>query len=163
MKQKFIKSMLILTLLFGVACYLILNFPYSSGTRSGRLIKISKKGYLIKTFEGQLDLGSGDNSQWHFSVRSSKLGEELERKIGQRLILNYHELLFPIFYETKYDIKGYEVEMVITPEARALLCRLIDTIRDHKGLVDQLRTVLEAQDKEMLLVIRKECQGPSEK
>ena len=55
---RIVKWALLLTVLVaGVAGYYLYTANYSEGSRSGRLIKISKKGVLFKTWEGQLDVG----------------------------------------------------------------------------------------------------------
>lgn len=122
-------------------------------------MKLSKKGWLFKTYEGSLDLGQGDKTPWSFSVRDEKLGEEMGRKIGQHVNVKFQELLTPLYYETKYNITSFEVALIITPEAKTVLCRLIDVLRTYPHLVDQIRPVLDRDDPELLKVIRKECQN----
>ena len=57
---------------------------YSDGTRSGIIRRISLKGFTIKTWEGELDLGRNiQNSNdmlsadiFHFSVETDEIAEE---------------------------------------------------------------------------------------
>jgi hypothetical protein len=37
--------------------FLIANYTYSEGNRAGVVVKFSKKGYLLKTYEGELNMG----------------------------------------------------------------------------------------------------------
>jgi hypothetical protein len=82
---------------------------YSTGTRGGVVMKISKKGFIFKTFEGQLDIGT-INDPWDFSVDSSEqevidnLNEA--QKTGERVQLHYQEKFTKFFWrgDTKYLI-----------------------------------------------------------
>ncbi|MBI1305932.1 MAG: hypothetical protein GC181_04875 [Bacteroidetes bacterium] len=108
------------SLLFFVA---VINIDYSTGVRSGTLMKISEKGVLFKTWEGQLNTGgftedNGDitSSIWHFSIRKSQpeILKEIEKAIddGHRVKLYYHEKYVHLFFlgDTKYFV--YKVEKV---------------------------------------------------
>ncbi|OWY21837.1 hypothetical protein C7N43_28675, partial [Sphingobacteriales bacterium UPWRP_1] len=61
--MRFIKRLLlvlvILTVLASVAYYFISGMTFSEGNRAGYLVKISKKGMVFKTYEGQLNLAGG--------------------------------------------------------------------------------------------------------
>ena len=45
--------------------------PYSEGVRSGELIKISHKGFVVKTWEGELSQGISGAQIFAFSVRAA--------------------------------------------------------------------------------------------
>ncbi len=83
---------------------------YSNGTRSGVVMKISKKGVAFKTLEGQLDVGT-INDPWHFSVMESEDSElaqtlkEVERT-GERVQLQYVEKYIQVPWrgDTKYFV-----------------------------------------------------------
>ncbi|MDX2248853.1 MAG: hypothetical protein SF052_18845 [Bacteroidia bacterium] len=97
---------------------------YSSGTRVGEIVKFSKKGYIFKTYEGQLNVGgfakdeAGDISPnvWSFSVYRGD--EEIREAIddatdkGQKVKLHYHEKFYQFGWrgDTKYFI--YKVEPI---------------------------------------------------
>ena len=74
--------------------YGLVSIPYSQGVRSGTLVKLSKKGILYSTYEGTLDLGSGDQLTWNFSIHDKKVGEQLVSLSGKKVKLNYDELFF---------------------------------------------------------------------
>lgn len=117
-------SVLIVCLLIaGGLGYYILFGSYSEGTRSGRLIKISNKGFLIKTWEGEIDVGgistspgrrNGLNvsSTWAFSVDGDRkdLLAELERLSGADVRLHYEERFVRLFWrgDTKYFVTKVE-------------------------------------------------------
>jgi hypothetical protein len=94
---------------------------YSAGKRAGEIIKISKKGYVFKTYEGQLNTGGfgevgGDitSSIWHFSVKrdNNEVLEALDSAIdyGYRVKLYYDEKYVKIFFlgDTKYFVTKVE-------------------------------------------------------
>ena len=97
---------------------------FSEGKRAGEIIKISKKGIVFKTHEGQLNtggFGEGDgditSSIWHFSVRKNdtQVLKDIDAAIdgGYRVKLYYHEKFATLFFlgDTKYFV--YKVERVM--------------------------------------------------
>ncbi len=103
---------------------LFLNYAnYSDGYRVGVPIKVSHKGNLFKTYEGELNVGGLTNSSegvlpttWAFSIRGAdqdvrdKLSAAVES--GTRVKLFYKEKYIRIFWrgDTKYFV--YEVQPV---------------------------------------------------
>jgi hypothetical protein len=105
------------TLIFTFVIYV--NF--SEGKRAGELIKLSRKGVIFKTYEGQLNTGgfsegSGDitSSIWHFSVKPSNKDvlQSLDEAIdgGYRVKLYYEEKYMGVFFlgDTKYFVTKVE-------------------------------------------------------
>ncbi|MEM6964365.1 MAG: hypothetical protein AAF573_06340 [Bacteroidota bacterium] len=89
------------------------NWTYSEGTRTGYMMKISKKGYIFKTYEGQLNLGGlqEDNSSvlgniWSFSLDENYLSKKLEEMEGKKVQLRYREInkAMPWQGETNYYV-----------------------------------------------------------
>src|SRR5215470_17409770 len=74
-------GLLVLVLLLGAAwSWFALSWAYSEGERAGVLQKFSKKGWLCKTYEGELALyvvGGVAPQIWYFSTRDPKVAEEL--------------------------------------------------------------------------------------
>jgi hypothetical protein len=86
---------LLLPLLF-VAFYtfVVLNFDYSEGNRAGYLQKFSRKGWLCKTYEGELAVTSVPGvapTIWEFSVRDRDVAQQLTNASGKRVVLFYEE------------------------------------------------------------------------
>lgn len=103
MKTKIILPIVIVSL--GVIAKLIFwNFAVSSGRRTGNLVKMSKKGKIIKTWEGTLDLGSGDKLTFDFSVKDEKLANEMYNYEGRTVSIFYEEHLLGWPRETKYNV-----------------------------------------------------------
>jgi len=71
-----------------------LNFTYSSGERAGYLQKISQRGWLCKTWEGELQLTAIPGAApeiFAFSTRSDSLAAEINRLSGQRVVIHYQQ------------------------------------------------------------------------
>lgn len=102
-KWKILTPVILLSLLF-CAKWIAYDFVVSDGKRVGNLTKISKKGKIIKTWEGTIDEGSGDKLTTYFSVKNDEIGQELYQYEGKEVILFYEEHLVGWPRETKYNI-----------------------------------------------------------
>ena len=72
--------------------YATLSYKYSEGERAGLLQKFSKKGWICKTYEGELALYVVAGIQpevWHFSVRDKAVAEQMAKAVGQRVQLHW--------------------------------------------------------------------------
>ncbi len=87
-----------------------LNWSYSEGERAGWVQKLSKKGWLCKTWEGELSLVSLPGStaeKFLFTVRDDAVAADITRHIGKRVALHYEEkvgLPTTCFGETRHFI-----------------------------------------------------------
>lgn len=105
---------LILTPLVLAALYLwvALSWSYSNGERSGYVQKLSKKGWLCKTWEGELAMVSIPGSmpeKFYFTVRDRDVAEQINKTIGRRVVLTYEQhkgLPTSCFGDTEYFIAG---------------------------------------------------------
>jgi hypothetical protein len=85
-----------------------LTYVYSKGERAGYLQKISQKGWLCKTWEGELAMQTLPGSMpelFYFSVHDKAVVAELKNNIGQRISLGYDEhrgIPTTCFGETSY-------------------------------------------------------------
>lgn len=119
-KKRLIVSFLIIILLF-VAYVLICGMHYSSGARTGIVIKASQKGFLFKTYEGELNLGGiseGDGTImptriWNFSVpkNDTAVYNAIIHSQGKHVRLYYDELLKVFFWQgdTPYMVNKVEI------------------------------------------------------
>ena len=105
-KFKILAPIILLTLIV-VAYFILFDFPISTGKRVGNLVKISKKGKVIKTWEGTIDEGSGDKLTTYFSVKSDKVGQELYDYEGKGVILYYEEYLIGWPEDTNYNVVAW--------------------------------------------------------
>ena len=79
-----------LTLYLGVA----LRWSYSEGERAGVLQKFSHKGWVCKTYEGELAMSIVPGvtpTIWEFSVRDDHVAPRLSGALGKRVVLHYTE------------------------------------------------------------------------
>ncbi len=109
---------IILLLLIGFGAFMFYA-NFSEGVRSGVLMKLSKRGVIFKTDEGQLNIGGFDQTSdegvsnvWDFSVTDKAVLEQLEDAMdnSQKVKLLYKEkyITLPWRGDTKYFV--YEVE-----------------------------------------------------
>jgi hypothetical protein len=90
--------------------WVMLHYSYSKGERAGYIQKISKKGWICKTWEGELAMANLPGSMpqiFEFSVRDPKVAEVLSQSAGARVSLSYEEhrmLPTACFGETPYFI-----------------------------------------------------------
>lgn len=114
-------KILMLILLLGVIAFgfFAVYGNYSDGYRTGTVYKVSKKGYVFKTYEGQLNLGIIPSAGgipttgiWDFSVRDPKvvkaLNDATDHKKQVKLYYKEKYYQFDIFGDTKYFV--YKVE-----------------------------------------------------
>lgn len=113
--KKYLLISLAVVIVIWFTYYFICGMTYSEGTRSGVLTKVSKKGYVFKTFEGELNVGGlnqGDGtimpaSIFKFSVEGQDIYNQLEKEQGKKVVLHYKERIKAFFWqgETNYFIQ----------------------------------------------------------
>jgi len=119
--RKWVIFFVFLAIVFGILYYLTFGY-YSEGKRGGFVTQLSNKGYLFKTYEGELRMGGlsdGDgtmnSSKWIFSVSSKNKDAitKLEQAIqnGHRVSLTYEQKFFTLPWngDTKYFVTNVEV------------------------------------------------------
>ena len=79
-----------------VAMYLAvaLSWSYSEGQRAGYLQKFSRKGWVCKTWEGEIAMANLPGAMpqiFEFSVRDDAVANEIQKLGGQRVSLGYEE------------------------------------------------------------------------
>jgi hypothetical protein len=93
----------------------MLWFSYSEGERAGVLQKFSKRGWICKTYEGEVAqyvVGGVAPQIWNFSVRDPAVAELLHKAVGQQVRIHYKEhrgLPTNCFGETDYFADRFEV------------------------------------------------------
>lgn len=109
----------------GIAClYLVAVFEwtYSSGERAGWVQKFSRKGWICKTWEGELAMVSLPGTapeKFYFTVRDEGVAARLSPSVGQRVRLHYEQhrgLPGTCFGET-----GYWVDAVTLVEEPSMM------------------------------------------
>lgn len=80
--------------LFLLYTWISLSFAYSEGERAGYLQKFSRKGWLCKTWEGEILLSSMPGAipeRFNFSVRDPAVANQMQTAMGKRVQLGYEE------------------------------------------------------------------------
>ena len=101
--------------LFTLYVGLAFSWSYSEGERAGVLQKFSKRGWICKTYEGELAMyvvGGVAPQIWDFSVRDEATAAELTRAVGRQVRLHYTEhpgLPTNCFGDTDYFVDGIEI------------------------------------------------------
>jgi len=97
--------------LFALYTWITLTYTYSEGSRAGFLQKFSKRGWVCKTWEGEIVTGSmlGNQEKFMFSVRDADLAKEVNAAIGKRIEVDYAQHIgvpSNCFGETEYFLKS---------------------------------------------------------
>ncbi len=155
MKKKIFLVVTVIVLILAGISWGLLNYNYSTGFRSGVLVKITKKGAFLKTYEGTIDLGSGDQLTWDFSIHNKEIGEQLEKQAGQFVKLEYRELLYKVIYGTKYDVTAWSI---VRKSGSENFCRLVNIMRKSRFVVEKVKSLISENDASLLEEVRK-CQN----
>jgi hypothetical protein len=106
---------LVPALIFAAWTAITLNWSYSSGTRAGYVQKFSKKGWLCKTWEGEIamvNVPGAAQERFAFTVRNDSIAALINRYQGQRVVIDYEQhkgIPTSCFGDTEYFVKGVRV------------------------------------------------------
>jgi len=101
-----------LVVLAAVWIWLMMSWSYSSGERAGWVQKFSRKGWICKTWEGELALVTMPGTaqeKFLFTVRDDDVAAKINAAMGKRVSLRYDEkvgLPGSCFGETRYWVNG---------------------------------------------------------
>ena len=96
--------------LLGLYTWAALTYSYSSGERAGYVQKFSRKGWICKTWEGELAMANLPGAMpevFRFTVRDNNVAEQMNRNMGERVTLHYEQhrgLPTSCFGETSYFV-----------------------------------------------------------
>jgi hypothetical protein len=110
----------VLVLCAGLWTWASLGFVYSSGERTGYVKSLTQRGWLCKTWEGELAPspipGIADTTAkdgvFDFTVRNDSIARALQLAAGKQITLSYGEhrgVPTTCFGETKYFVQGFRV------------------------------------------------------
>ncbi|MDO9150675.1 MAG: hypothetical protein Q7U33_04775 [Methylotenera sp.] len=111
----FIFLLLVPVSLFGLYTWASLSWVYSSGERAGYVQKLSQKGWICKTYEGELILVSMPGTQaekFFFTVRDETVAKKINLTVGERVRLIYEEhkgVPTTCFGETSFYVKDVQL------------------------------------------------------
>ena len=110
----FIVVVLVIAVFAGYT-WLTLNWSVSKGERVGYIQKLSQKGWLCKTWEGELQMVSVPGSipeKFLFSVRDDGVALKLNNLMSKKVSLTYEQhdnVPSKCFGETAYFVTGIRV------------------------------------------------------
>jgi hypothetical protein len=116
-KAKIILAAVVVVPIIGFSLYTwsALTYTYSSGNRAGYVQKFSKKGWICKTWEGELvmvPIPVTTPEKFYFSVRNDSIAEVINQSLGKRVALTYAQhkgIPTRCFGETEYFITAVRV------------------------------------------------------
>lgn len=97
-------------LLFALYIWIALSIDYSEGERAGYVQKFSRKGWICKTWEGELamvNLPGAMPEIFRFTVRDDAVANRLNESMGKRVRLHYEQHMgipTTCFGETDYFV-----------------------------------------------------------
>jgi hypothetical protein len=95
--------------------WVALHWSYSAGERAGYIQKFSQKGWLCKTWEGELAMIPVPGSlpeKFLFSVRDERVAQKLNSSMGKKMSLHYEQhkgVPTACFGETEYYVTDVKV------------------------------------------------------
>lgn len=129
MKNKLIRTLLVLLFILALLAvgwtWLSLNWSYSEGERAGYVQKLSRKGWLCKTWEGEIAMVTMPGAipdKFEFSIRDEAVAQRINELAGKRVVLHYRQYKFipsSCFGETEYFIEGVREVLDAPPAAPA--------------------------------------------
>jgi hypothetical protein len=106
----FVGFLVVAALLFAGYTAVALKWSYSAGERAGFMQKLSSKGFVCKTWEGELQLVAMPGSmpeKFLFSVRDDAVAARINATMGKRVALTYEQHIgvpTSCFGETQYFV-----------------------------------------------------------
>jgi len=102
-------------LLFAAYTWIVLSWSYSEGERAGYVQKLSKKGWLCKTWEGELALVTMPGTvgeKFFFSVPDDAVAHKINESLGKRVTVTYEEHIgvpTTCFAETRHFVNNVRI------------------------------------------------------
>ncbi|HWR97473.1 MAG TPA: hypothetical protein VN317_03555 [Candidatus Methanoperedens sp.] len=103
-------TVFVLAMGFAAYTWFVLTWSFSTGERAGYVQKLSRKGWLCKTWEGEMALVSMPGTvaeKFAFTVRSDEVARRINDSIGARVALTYEQHIgipTTCFGETQYFV-----------------------------------------------------------
>ena len=105
----------LVVVVFALYTWLTLTWSYSHGERAGYVQKFSRKGWVFRTWEGELAMVSMPGTtpeKFYFSVRDDSVASGINASLGSRVALAYDQHVgvpFSWWGETEYFVNGVRV------------------------------------------------------
>lgn len=111
----FLLVLVVFIALFAAYTWLVLNWSYSDGERTGYGQKFSKKGWICKTWEGELaiiNIPGTLTEKFHFTVHDDEVVKKINDSLGKKVSLAYDEhvgITSSCFGDTGYFVSDLRV------------------------------------------------------
>lgn len=105
----------VVSAIFTAYTWAALSWSYAEGERAGFMQKLSKKGWVCKTWEGELSLVALPGAapeKFLFSVRDDAVAAKINQQVGQRVALTYEQhigLPTTCFGDTEYFVTAVKL------------------------------------------------------
>ena len=110
---------------FTAFTWLTLHWSYSDGERAGLLQKFSRRGWICKTYEGEMVLATVatvNAEKFLFTVRDEDVAKQLIADIGRHITVHYEQRKWiptSCFGDTEYFVTSVRAETPAQPQAPA--------------------------------------------
>ena len=114
-KLTLLAVILIPILVFAAWAYVSITLHYSAGDRAGYAQKLSEKGWVCKTWEGELAMANLPGAMpeiFKFTVRNDSIAKIITDNLGKRMSLHYEEhrgVPTSCFGETEYYVTNVRI------------------------------------------------------
>ena len=105
--------------------WLTLHWSYSDGERAGLLQKFSRRGWICKTYEGEMVLATVatvNAEKFLFTVRDADIAKQLTSYIGDHITVHYEQRKWiptSCFGDTEYFVTSVQREIPAQPQPQA--------------------------------------------
>jgi len=105
--------------------WLTLHWSYSDGERAGLLQKFSRRGWVCKTYEGEMVLATVatvNAEKFLFTVRDADIAKQLTSYIGDHITVHYEQRKWiptSCFGDTEYFVTSVQREIPAQPQPQA--------------------------------------------
>jgi hypothetical protein len=92
--MRIVAALVVIAIVLSAYVWVALSWNYSTGERAGWVQKFSKKGWLCKTWEGEMAMVSMPGAmpeKFYFTVWDDAVAAELNKVMGKRVALRYEE------------------------------------------------------------------------
>ena len=108
---------LVVIVLLGLAgfTWITLHWAYSEGERAGYVQKLSKKGFVCKTWEGEMAMVTMPGTvaeKFQFTVPTEAVAAKINASVGKRMALHYQQHRWipnSCFGETEYFVDDVRI------------------------------------------------------
>jgi hypothetical protein len=107
---------------FAAFTWLTLHWSYSDGERAGLLQKFSRRGWICKTYEGEMVLATVatvNAEKFLFTVRDADIAKQLTGYIGDHITVHYEQRKWiptSCFGDTEYFVTSVQRETSAQPQ-----------------------------------------------